>query len=95
MKEIVFESEYLLIVTEIDVQPMDAVLVGDPDPELVALEARLRAAQLNADVAELERLIAAPALHRAVRGTYRYTRIWAREDGGAWRVVGGHVSAVP
>ncbi|HET7187455.1 MAG TPA: hypothetical protein VFI52_04845 [Gemmatimonadaceae bacterium] len=30
-----------------------------------------------------------------VRGTYRYTRVWARESDGAWRVVGGHVSAVP
>ena len=30
-----------------------------------------------------------------VGGVFRYTRVWAREDGGAWRVVGGHVSAVP
>lgn len=30
-----------------------------------------------------------------VRGTYRYTRVWAREEGGAWRVVAGHVSEVP
>ena len=29
-----------------------------------------------------------------VRGTYRYTRVWAREEDGRWRVVGGHVSAV-
>lgn len=28
------------------------------------------------------------------RGTYRYTRIWARENG-RWQVVGGHVSEVP
>jgi ketosteroid isomerase-like protein len=28
-------------------------------------------------------------------GTYRYTRVWAREADGAWRVVGGHVSATP
>ena len=31
----------------------------------------------------------AGALHQ---GTYRYTRVWAREDGVSWRVVGGHVS---
>jgi ketosteroid isomerase-like protein len=30
-----------------------------------------------------------------VRGTYRYTRVWAREADGRWRVVGGHVSEVP
>ena len=28
------------------------------------------------------------------RGTYRYTRVWAR-DNGTWQVVGGHVSEVP
>ena len=28
-----------------------------------------------------------------VPGTYRYTRVWAHEEG-AWRVVGGHVSEV-
>lgn len=30
-----------------------------------------------------------------VRGMYRYTRVWAREAGEDWRVVGGHVSEVP
>ena len=29
-----------------------------------------------------------------VRGTYRYTRVWAREEDGQWRVVGGQVSDV-
>jgi len=33
----------------------------------------------------------AGALHR---GTYCYTRVWAREKGAPWRVVAGHVSAV-
>jgi ketosteroid isomerase-like protein len=28
-----------------------------------------------------------------VSGTYRYTRVWAKEEGGAWRIVAGHVSA--
>jgi ketosteroid isomerase-like protein len=128
-----------------------AVLVGEPDPEIVALEARLRAAQIDADVTALDALIANDLLfvgpdgqlatksqdlsaHAAatvrfrehvpeelrvrrigsdvavtalrariavevngtlVRGTYRYTRIWAREPGADWRVVGGHVSPVP
>ena len=129
---------------------MNAVLVGEPDAEVVSLEARLRAAQLAADVSALHALIADELLftgpdgsvgtkeqdlaaHRsgAVRfrahepeelrvrrvgadvavtalrarltvevggtlahGTYRYTRVWAREADGRWRVVGGHVSAV-
>ncbi|MEO8561730.1 MAG: nuclear transport factor 2 family protein [bacterium] len=132
-----------------DVAAMASVLVGSPDPEIVALEAELRAAQLNADVAVLDRLIsdellftgpdgqlgtkaqdlaahgsgivrfrahepeelrvrrvgtevAVSALRARLavevggalaEGTYRYTRVWARE-GGAWRVVGGHVAEV-
>jgi ketosteroid isomerase-like protein len=127
-----------------------SVLVGPADPEIVALEARIRAAQLEADIATLEELIsddllfagpdgqlgtkaqdleahASGVVHfrehlpeelrirrvgpdvaiaglRAslavevagtlVRGTYRYTRVWARE-GGEWKVVGGHVSPSP
>lgn len=134
-----------------DLAVMMAVLVGDPDPEMVACEAKLRAAQLRADVAALDQLIADPLLFTgpdgqlgtkeqdlaahasgvvrfrthepeelrvrrvgtdvavtALRvrlavevagtllgGTYRYTRVWAREDGGPWRVIGGHVSEIP
>jgi len=127
---------------------MNAVLVGAPDAEIVALESELRSAQLAGDVNVLDKLIADELLftgpdgsvstkaqdiaaHRsgAVRfrahepeelrirrvgadvavtalrarlvvevggtlsaGVYRYTRVWARERGGEWRVVGGHVS---
>ena len=129
---------------------MEAVLVGPRDPEMVVLETRMRSAQLDADVRELDRLISDDLLftgpdgqigtkaqdlaaHSAavvrfhehepeelrvrrvgsdvavtalrarlavevngliVRGTFRYTRVWAREPDGAWRVVGGHVSEV-
>ena len=41
-----------------DVSELEAVLVGPDDPEIVALEAEIRAAQLAADVPALERLIA-------------------------------------
>jgi len=37
---------------------MNAVLVGEPDAEIVELEAQLRAAQLAADVSALDALIA-------------------------------------
>jgi ketosteroid isomerase-like protein len=129
---------------------MQAALVGSPDDEIVTLEAALRRAQLDADVAALDALVADELLftgpdgqlgtkaqdldaHRSgvvrfrahepeelrirrvgrdvaitalrarlavevggtlVRGTYRYTRVWAREDGERWRVAGGHVSEV-
>jgi ketosteroid isomerase-like protein len=134
-----------------DLTVMQAAFVGEPDPEIVALEARLRAAQLAADVEVLDSLISDALLFTgpdgrlgtkaddlaayrsgAVRfrahepeelrvrrigadvavcalrtrlaveaggtrfqGTCRYTRVWAREGGGSWRVVGGHVSEVP
>ena len=136
---------------DVDAGALSAVVVGSADPAIVALEAALRSAQLNADVGVLDALIAEELLftgpdgqlatkaqdlaaHRSgtvrfrehepeelrvrrvgddvavtalrarlavevngmiVRGTYRYTRVWAREPGGAWRVVGGHVSALP
>jgi ketosteroid isomerase-like protein len=136
-------------VTSFDARALDDALVGAPDPEIVELEARLRAAQLAADVAALDALIAEDLLFvgpdgrlatksqdleahatgvvrfrehvpeelrvRRVgsgvavtslrarlavevagalnRGTYHYTRVWARDDAGDWRVVGGHVSA--
>ena len=134
-----------------DVAVMRAAAAGAVDPTIVVAEARLRAAQLAADVAALDALIADELLFtgpdgqlgtkaadlaahqsgavrfrehapeelraravgadvvvsslrarlaveaggRLVRGTYRYTRVWAREGGGPWRVVGGHVSEVP
>ena len=134
---------------DIDVSRMAAALVGAADDEILELEARMRVAQLDADVAALDALISDDLLftgpdgqvgtkaqdldaHRSglvrfrehepdelrirrigsevavaalkarlavevagnlIRGTHRYTRVWARE-GGAGRVVGGHVSAV-
>jgi ketosteroid isomerase-like protein len=127
-----------------------AVLRGSSDQELVELETRLRDAQIAADVAALDALIADNLLFAGpdgqlatkrqdleahasgavrfrehlpeelrvrrigavvavtslrarlvvevakvvTRGTYRYTRIWAREADGQWRVVGGHVSPI-
>jgi ketosteroid isomerase-like protein len=137
-------------VSDADIAAMTAALVGAPDPEIVAAEAEIRAAQLAADVAALDRLISSDLLFTgpdgqlgtkaqdleahgsgvvrfrthepeelrirrvgsdvavtALRarlgvevggtlfeGTYRYTRIWARERGAPWRVVGGHVAEV-
>jgi hypothetical protein len=133
-----------------DADVMQAVLAGPADPEIVALEARTRTAQLAADVGALDALLADNLLftgpdgrlatkaqdldaHRSglvrfrahvpkelrirrvgtnvaicgllaelavevdgtlTKGIYRYTRVWARDGTGPWRVVGGHVSEV-
>lgn len=56
----------------------------------------LRVRRIGADVAiaALRARLAVEVAGKVVRGTYRYTRVWARESGGPWRVVGGHVSQV-
>ena len=137
--------------TEIELELMSSILSGPADPEMIMLEARLRRAQLDADVPTLDALLADALLftgpdgqlgtkqqdlsaHAAgvvrfrrhepqelqvrrvgddvavtalradltvdvggapVSGTFRYTRVWAREPDGMWRVVGGHVSMLP
>ena len=134
-----------------DIATMSVVLVGPADPDIVAAEAAIRAAQLAADIPALDRLIhedllftgpdgqlgtkaADLAAHASgvvrfqehepeslairrvgddvaitalrarlavevggtvMRGTWRYTRVWARSATGEWQVVGGHVSEVP
>jgi ketosteroid isomerase-like protein len=133
-----------------DTTLLEAAFVGAPDPEIIDAEARLRTAQLTADVSALDALIAEDLLFAGpdgqlatkgddlaahasgvvrfrehvpeelrVRrigpnvavaslrarltvevagaltgGTYRYTRVWAREADGNWRVVAGQVSPV-
>jgi ketosteroid isomerase-like protein len=145
------ELTHVALMNTPDLAPMEAALAGAPDPEIVTLEARLRDAQLAADMDALDALISDALLFTgpdgrlatkaddlaayrsgAVRfhahepeelrvrrvgadvavsalrarltvqaggtrfqGTCRYTRVWAREAGGPWRVVGGHVSEVP
>jgi ketosteroid isomerase-like protein len=58
-------------------------------------ELRVRRVGRNVAVAALRARLAVEVAGTITRGTYRYTRVWAREKGGPWRVVGGHVSEVP
>jgi ketosteroid isomerase-like protein len=57
----------------------------------------LRVRRIGADVAitSLRARLAVEFGGKIVRGTYRYLRVWAREDGRTWRVAGGQVSEVP
>lgn len=133
-----------------DIDVLNAVLVGPPVPEIVSLEAQIRAAQLAGDVVALNSLISETLLFTGhdgqlgskaqdleahgsgffrfrthqpeelrvswlkpdvavsslraklsvevggtmIEGTFRYTRVWAIEADGLWRVVAGHVSEV-
>lgn len=58
-------------------------------------ELRVRRVGSNVAVTALRARLEVEVAGALVRGTYRYTRIWAREGDDAWRVVGGHVSEVP
>jgi ketosteroid isomerase-like protein len=57
----------------------------------------LRVRRVGADVAVVALLtrLAVVVAGTPVEGRYRYTRVWAREGGIPWRIVAGHVSAVP
>jgi len=56
----------------------------------------LRIRRVGADVAvtALRAQLEVEVAGHLARGVYRYTRVWAREGDGQWRVVGGHVSEV-
>lgn len=58
-------------------------------------ELRVRRVGTDVAVAALRARLEVEVAGTLHRGTYRYTRVWARDEGGAWRVVGGHVSEVP
>jgi ketosteroid isomerase-like protein len=57
----------------------------------------LRVRRVNADVAisALRARLVVEVGGVEVRGVFRYTRVWARQNGADWRVLGGHVSEVP
>lgn len=58
-------------------------------------ELRVRRVGPDVAVSALRARLEVEVRGELVSGTYRYTRVWAREEGGAWRVVGGHVGPVP
>ena len=57
-------------------------------------ELRIRRVRANVAVTSLRARLAVELAGSLVEGTYRYTRVWARESDNHWRVVAGHVSAV-
>jgi ketosteroid isomerase-like protein len=57
-------------------------------------ELRVRRVGADAAITSLRARLAVDVGGQLVEGTYRYTRVWAREDGRTWHVVGGQVSEV-
>jgi ketosteroid isomerase-like protein len=57
-------------------------------------ELRMRRVGADVVVTALRTRLEVEVAGNLARGTYRYTRVWAREGDGQWRVVGGHVSEV-
>lgn len=56
-------------------------------------ELRVRLVNENAAISALKARLTVEVNGTLHSGTFRYTRVWAREDGD-WRVAGGHVSEV-
>jgi ketosteroid isomerase-like protein len=75
---------------DLDAHGSGAVRFREHDPE----ELRIRRIGIDVAIAALRVRLAVEVQGALVRGTYRYTRVWAREQG-VWRVAGGHVAAVP
>lgn len=63
--------------------------------EHVPEELLVRRVGTDVAVASLRARLAVEVAGVLRRGTYRYTRVWAREGGGSWMMVGGHVSEIP
>ena len=57
-------------------------------------ELRIRRLGNDAAIVALRAHLTVEVQGTTVTGTYRYTRVWAREDG-QWRVAGGHVAPSP
>lgn len=57
-------------------------------------ELRIRRLSPDAALVALRTRLVVDVQGSPVRGAFRYTRVWSREEG-QWRVVGGHVAASP
>lgn len=58
------------------------------------LELRIRRVGTNVAITSLRAWLVVDVSGKTSEGMYRYTRIWDRQHGNQWRVVGGHVSQI-
>ncbi|HEY4132437.1 MAG TPA: nuclear transport factor 2 family protein [Gemmatimonadaceae bacterium] len=75
---------------DLDAHRSGAVRFREHTPE----ELRVRLLGPDAAIASLRARLAVEVAGTMTRGVFRYTRVWVRDSNGAWRVAGGHVSAV-
>ena len=75
---------------DLDTHRTGAVRFRSHEPE----ELRVRRIGNDVAVVALRARLTVDVNDALVAGTYRYTRVWAREHAGPWRVVGGHVSVI-
>jgi ketosteroid isomerase-like protein len=54
---------------------------------------RIRHVGADVSIVALRTRLAGTFMEQPFSGVFRYTRVWARENG-QWQIVGGHVSAV-
>jgi ketosteroid isomerase-like protein len=76
---------------DLDAHRSGAVQFREHVPE----ELRIRSVGTDVAVVALKVMLAVDIAGLPVRGTYRYTRVWARDRENGWQVVGGHVAPVP
>jgi len=57
-------------------------------------ELRVRTVGTDVAIAALRARLSVEVNGQLFAGTYRYTRVWARDKSGQWRVAGGHVSQI-
>jgi ketosteroid isomerase-like protein len=57
-------------------------------------ELRIRRVGRNVAITSLLAWLVVEVAGNTTEGMYRYTRVWDREHGSQWRVVGGHVSQI-
>lgn len=75
---------------DLDAHDSGVVRFRSHEPE----ELHIRRVGADVAVTALRTRLVVEVNGNVLSGTYRYTRVWAREEGEPWRVVGGHVSEV-
>lgn len=75
---------------DLEAHASGAVRFVSHDPE----ELRVRRVSPGCAIVSLRARLSVDVQGTVMHGVFRYTRVWACEDDGRWRVAGGHVSMI-